>query len=203
LARCSLFYDSLPADPNAVATDEGNKDTVAVPELIEATSIINETATQQPSYQITVPVLVVVGEDDNLFCTGVTKCNCASLESVRSFESQYYSPQAHVKVVVIPDTGHALALSTTAPVTDAVDRLVPFSGCPVRERTPTPRLAGGEQPPCTRLPLASVGRGEPEMGANVFSRPRTQSGRIRVTGHDADRMTIQASQLTLRYLCGV
>jgi hypothetical protein len=39
---------------------------------------------------------------------------------VQSFESQYYSPQAHLKVAVIPDTGHDLALSTTAPVTDAV-----------------------------------------------------------------------------------
>jgi hypothetical protein len=27
---------------------------------------------------------------------------------------------AHLKVVVIPDTGHDLALSTTAPLTDAV-----------------------------------------------------------------------------------
>ena len=40
--------------------------------------------------------------------------------SVQSFESQYYSPEAHLKVAVIPDTGHDLALSTTAPITDAV-----------------------------------------------------------------------------------
>jgi hypothetical protein len=38
---------------------------------------------------------------------------------VRAFEAQYYSPAAHLKVVVIPDTGHDLALSTTAPLTDA------------------------------------------------------------------------------------
>jgi hypothetical protein len=43
-----------------------------------------------------------------------------SAASVRSFESQYYSPEAHLKVAVIPDTGHDLALSTTAPITDAV-----------------------------------------------------------------------------------
>jgi len=39
---------------------------------------------------------------------------------VQSFESQYYAPGAHLRVVVIPDTGHDLALSTTAPLTDAV-----------------------------------------------------------------------------------
>jgi hypothetical protein len=35
-------------------------------------------------------------------------------------DGPYYAPAAHLKVVVIPDTGHALALSTTAPLTDAV-----------------------------------------------------------------------------------
>jgi hypothetical protein len=39
---------------------------------------------------------------------------------VQSYESRYYSPGVHLKVAVIPDTGHDLALSTTAPITDAV-----------------------------------------------------------------------------------
>ena len=39
---------------------------------------------------------------------------------MHSYESQYYSPEAHLKVAVIPGTGHDLALSTTAPITDAV-----------------------------------------------------------------------------------
>jgi len=66
-----------------------------------------------------VPVLVVVGASDNIFCAGVTAYNCASAASVRSFEAQYYAPAAHLKVVVIPGTGHDLALSTTAPLADA------------------------------------------------------------------------------------
>jgi hypothetical protein len=45
--------------------------------------------------------------------------NCASAASVRSYEAQYYQPAAHLKLVVIPGTGHDLALSTTAPLTDA------------------------------------------------------------------------------------
>jgi hypothetical protein len=39
---------------------------------------------------------------------------------VQSYESQFYPLAAHLRVVVIPDTGHDLALSTTAPATDAV-----------------------------------------------------------------------------------
>ena len=101
-------------------TDEANKDTVTVPVLAGATSMLALPASQQPSDQISVPVLVVVGADDNLFCTGVTAYNCASAASVQAFESQFYSPAAHLRVVTIPDTGHALALSTTAPITDAV-----------------------------------------------------------------------------------
>lgn len=118
--RGSLFYDPSTTNPAVVAADEANKDTVTVPELVSATSLIGLPPAQQPSAQITVPVLSVVGEDDALFCAGVTAYNCASASSVRSFESQYYSPDAHLRVVVIPDTGHDLALSTTAPVTDAV-----------------------------------------------------------------------------------
>jgi alpha-beta hydrolase superfamily lysophospholipase len=118
--RGSLFYDPRTTNPDVVAADEANKDTVTVPELVSATSLAGLPPTQQPSDQVTVPVLVVVGEDDGLFCTGVTVYNCANVTSVQSFESQYYLPAAHLRVAVIPDTGHDLALSTTAPVTDAV-----------------------------------------------------------------------------------
>lgn len=102
-----------------VAADEANKDTSTSAELAGA-AILAEPPTRQPSYQITVPVLEVVGAHDNLFCAGVTVYNCASPASVQSFESQFYSPAAHLKVVLIPGTGHDLALSTTAPLADAV-----------------------------------------------------------------------------------
>ena len=68
-----------------VAADEANKDTVTVPVLAGATSMLALPASQQPSDQISVPVLVVVGADDNLFCTGVTAYNCASAASVRAY----------------------------------------------------------------------------------------------------------------------
>jgi pimeloyl-ACP methyl ester carboxylesterase len=118
--RGSIFYNQPTANANVVAADEANKDTVTVPVLAGATSMLTLPAAQQPSDQISVPVLVIVGADDNLFCTAVTVYDCASPASVRAFESQFYSPAAHLKLVTIPDTGHALALSTTAPITDAV-----------------------------------------------------------------------------------
>jgi pimeloyl-ACP methyl ester carboxylesterase len=118
--RGSLFYEPATTNPNVVAADEANKDTVTIPELVSATEIVGLPPQQQPTDQITVPALSVVGENDALFCTGVTVYNCASPASVQSYESQFFPAAAHLKVVVIPDTGHDLALSTTAPVTDAV-----------------------------------------------------------------------------------
>ena len=118
--RGSLFYNPATSNPAVVATDEANKDTTTPAELGGAASLISQPPTQQPSYQITVPVLSIVGQNDNLFCTAVTAYNCASPASVQSFEAQYYPPQAHLKVIAIPGTGHSLALSTTAPVTDVI-----------------------------------------------------------------------------------
>jgi len=118
--REALFYDPATTSPAVLALDEAGKDTTTLAELADSVSLVAEPPAEQPSLQINVPVLVVVGADDNLFCAGVTAYNCASAASVHSYESQYYSPQAHLKVAVIPDTGHDLALSATAPITDAV-----------------------------------------------------------------------------------
>jgi pimeloyl-ACP methyl ester carboxylesterase len=117
--REALFYDPAAANPAVVALDEAGKDTDTVGELDGLLSLESEPLAEQPSAQITVPVLVVVGADDNIFCAGVTAYNCASPASVQAFESRYYLPAAHLKVAVIPRTGHDLALSTTAPLTDA------------------------------------------------------------------------------------
>ncbi len=118
--REALFYDPATADPAVVALDEATKDTSTVGELDGLLVLESEPVSEQPSTEISVPVFVIVGADDNIFCTGVTAYNCASAASVQSFESQYYSPAAHLKVAVVPDTGHDLALSTTAPITDAL-----------------------------------------------------------------------------------
>ena len=118
--RGSIFYDPATANPAVVAADEATKDTVTVPELVSATTIVGLPPAQQPTAQITVPALEVAGADDQLFCAGVTVYDCAEPRSVQSYESQFYPASAHLRIVVIPDTGHDLALSTTAPATDAV-----------------------------------------------------------------------------------
>jgi alpha-beta hydrolase superfamily lysophospholipase len=116
--REALFYDPATASPAVVALDEADKDTSTVAELDGLLATTAEPAAQQPSSQVNVPVLIVVGADDNLFCAGVTEYNCASPASVRAYESQFYAAAPSLTVVTIPGTGHDLALSTTAPLTD-------------------------------------------------------------------------------------
>lgn len=93
--REALFYDPATTNPAVLALDEADKDTTTAAELADSVSLVEEPPAEQPSLQINVPVLVVVGADDNLFCAGVTVYNCASAASVQSYESQYYSPEAH------------------------------------------------------------------------------------------------------------
>jgi len=65
-------------------------------------------------------VLLVSGQRDRGQCVNVTEYDCADPASVLAFESQFYRPETHLSVRMIPETGHDLALSTTAPATDAV-----------------------------------------------------------------------------------
>jgi pimeloyl-ACP methyl ester carboxylesterase len=118
--RESMMYNTATVDPTVVAADEANKDTDTLAEAQSAAPIFSLPPTQSYSYQIAVPVLSISGTDDFFHCPGVTQYDCNDTAAVKAFESQYYQPAAHAKIVMVPYTGHALALSTTAPVTDAV-----------------------------------------------------------------------------------
>ncbi|GAA0728393.1 alpha/beta hydrolase [Dactylosporangium roseum] len=104
------FYDPATTAPAVLTVDEANKDVVAVaPSAAPATP-----------YDITVPVLLVDGATDRAQCPAATEYDCTDQASVLAYESQFYLPQAHLEVHMIPHTGHNVALSTTASVADAV-----------------------------------------------------------------------------------
>jgi pimeloyl-ACP methyl ester carboxylesterase len=115
--RGPLFYYPATTDPQVVAADDASKDVATLAQLFQVLPMVQApTPADAPSRQITVPVLVIVGENDALFCAP----DCADRAAVQQAEAPFYAPEAHLHVVVIPRTGHDLALSTTAPVTDAV-----------------------------------------------------------------------------------
>ncbi|MHC3475166.1 alpha/beta hydrolase [Streptomyces sp. 7R007] len=106
----AYFYDPATTDPAVLAADEAHKDVVAI------------APGPDPAvpYDITVPVLLVYGGGDRALCPAATEYDCADPASVLAFESGFYPPQAHLDVRMIPDTGHNIALSTTAPAADVV-----------------------------------------------------------------------------------
>lgn len=108
--RADMFYYPATADPAVVSADEAAKDVFST----------KPTASVPVPHQIRVPVLLVVGQKDFVMCDGVTKYDCTRPGTVRAFESAYYPPEARLQVATVPLTGHDLALSTTAPATDAV-----------------------------------------------------------------------------------
>lgn len=107
--RGRIFYYSPTADPQVIATDEATKETVTSTELSDLFAV----SASGISAQIDVPVLVVVGQYDRLYC-GADATDCSSAASVLQAEAPFYSPQAQLQAVVIPSTGHDLNLHYTA-----------------------------------------------------------------------------------------
>jgi len=108
--RGKTFYYVPNAHPNVIAQDESTKDTITDSEFasfftIEATTV---------SRQIHVPVLEVLGQNDNLFCLGTF--NCTNTQAVQQYEAPFFSPEAHLQVVIIPQAGHDLNLQENASV---------------------------------------------------------------------------------------
>lgn len=108
--RERLYYSPRTTDPQVVAVDEANKETMTTGELRGSAATA--------AHRIATPILLLDGGDDALFCTGVTAYDCADPGSVLAYESPAY-PQARLKVVIIPGAGHCVALSTAAPLATA------------------------------------------------------------------------------------
>lgn len=109
--RGNDFYYVPGADPGVIATDEATKETATPGEFASFLPPIIDGV----SKRIMVPVLVVVGQQDSLFC-GLAATDCSSATSVWQAEAPFYTAQAQLQVVVIPTAGHDLNLHKTAPL---------------------------------------------------------------------------------------
>jgi pimeloyl-ACP methyl ester carboxylesterase len=118
--RAQLFYHPATADPAMVRMDEETRDVVAFgTKLPEVLSVLFPPRPQDGlTHRVNLPVLLVLGQRDAMFC-GADWLDCDSPTAVQDYEAAYYGPGASLTTMVIPDTGHCLALSTTAPSTHA------------------------------------------------------------------------------------
>lgn len=112
-ARGADFYSSS-ADPAVIAYDEATKDVVPLTDLTTLATTWALPPGLNVSDSITAPVLVVIGQQDAIFCTDPPLLDCAQPSVVRAEEAPYYASAASLTVDSIPDTGHDVALHPSA-----------------------------------------------------------------------------------------
>jgi pimeloyl-ACP methyl ester carboxylesterase len=107
-------FHSPTSDPAVVAYDEAQKDLVSLTGLLGFLGARAVPAATNISNTITVPVLVVNGQQDAIFCYQPAVWNCADAALVTANEAPYYATAADFSVVTIPDSGHDLTLHPSA-----------------------------------------------------------------------------------------
>ncbi|WP_235921774.1 alpha/beta hydrolase [Lentzea tibetensis] len=113
--RAEMFYFPGSYDPHVVSLDEQTKDVFSAAEMADgmALGII-----APYSAAITVPVLVVAGGEDTLFCGN----GCTSQEALFSLERPYFVSSPDVRLHLRRGVGHNLNLHLDAEQVQAVVR---------------------------------------------------------------------------------
>ena len=109
------FYDPATTDPGVVAADDATKSVATATEV--AGSLAQGSSLAGPTSQISVPVLIVNGEHDGLFCGFGTACDSAA--NLQRDEAPFFGASPCLSTAVVAQTAHNLDLSTTAPQTYA------------------------------------------------------------------------------------
>ncbi|MEU1986035.1 alpha/beta hydrolase [Nocardia sp. NPDC019395] len=113
--RGAAFYDPRTADPAVIAHDEQTKDVATVGEVAESMTTLLSPAPVSITRNITAPVLVVMGAEDDIFCNFLVSCRDAA--SIHANEAPYYPGAADFDALIVPDVAHNLALHPSAPQT--------------------------------------------------------------------------------------
>jgi len=103
--RGGFFYNAAHADPQVIATDEATKAPFAATELATFPLPIALSTTQQ----IDVPVLVVAGQKDSIFC-GLAADDCSTSATLLASEAPYYTPAACLQAYSLAYAGHDVNL---------------------------------------------------------------------------------------------
>lgn len=107
-------FHSPTSDPAVVAYDEDKKDLVSLTGLLNFLGQRNTPAATNISNEIHVPVLVVNGQQDAIFCYNPAVFNCADVPAVTANEAPYYTGAPVFEVKTIENSGHDLTLHPSA-----------------------------------------------------------------------------------------
>ncbi|WP_433499653.1 alpha/beta hydrolase [Sphaerimonospora sp. CA-214678] len=108
-SRADLFLDRAGVSPLMPSVIELTKTTMTTGE--QAT--LAEAGDPAISGAVRVPVFLAVGGHDDLFCNG-PYLQCTDAEAVKTWESWFFPPEAHLETFVLDGAGHALNLHRNA-----------------------------------------------------------------------------------------
>lgn len=106
-------FHAPTSDPAVVAFDDEHKDLVSLTGLLGFLSARGVPAGDNISRLVNVPVLVVNGQQDAIFCYQPAVFNCADEAAVTANEAPFYQS---VEVHTVADSGHDLTLHQSANV---------------------------------------------------------------------------------------
>jgi pimeloyl-ACP methyl ester carboxylesterase len=107
------FY-SASADPAIISYDEAHKDIVPLTDLSSLGTTWGLPAGTNAADSITAPVLVVIGQQDAIFCTDPPILDCSVAAQVLASEAPYYASAASLTANIVPGAGHDIALHPSA-----------------------------------------------------------------------------------------
>ncbi|HEX3785439.1 MAG TPA: alpha/beta hydrolase [Pseudonocardiaceae bacterium] len=110
--RYASFQKPGPYLPAVAAMDESTKAVFATGEVVD-TVLIGVVSTY--SKLITVPVMLVMGQDDPAFCGGLIAPDCSTAATLLRDEAPYYSAKARLQTYVVDDWGHSINYAPDAP----------------------------------------------------------------------------------------
>lgn len=114
------FFHHPNTDPNVIAHDETLKATDSLVNFATGAAFNVDNVDRT----LNIPVLVVTGNQDLLFC-GIAAADCSSERALVEHERPWYGPKARIEAYVPPNTGHNTQLEKTAPQSSA--RMIEFS----------------------------------------------------------------------------
>jgi pimeloyl-ACP methyl ester carboxylesterase len=109
-SRGGLFYSTGDVDPAIIAVDETVKQTSTLAERTTLGAARDTKVTRA----IRVPILMTVGQSDNLACDVALGLSCDNPAALVAREAANFSAQACLSAYVVPGAGHAFNLHRNA-----------------------------------------------------------------------------------------
>lgn len=107
-------FHSISTETAVIELDEKNKDLVSRTGLLDFLAQRGVPKEANISNEVKVPVLVMVGQQDAIFCYDPAAFDCTKLDQLLANEAGYYQKASDFKVISIRNSGHDLTLHPSA-----------------------------------------------------------------------------------------